>query len=409
MRTAFIIAEYHPFHSGHSAMAQQLHRMGFDAVAAVMSGNFVQRGTPALLPKQVRAAAALRGGVDLVLELPCRAAASGAERFAFAGVAAAAASGCADVLAFGAETPDAERLTAAAKALLRPELAPLLQQKLQAGLPFYAARSAAAEALCPGAGELLSAPNNNLAVEYLKALELLHRAGVRTPEPLPLPRIGARHDGAPSGGIASASHLRSLPVSQWAPFVPAPAQKLYLEAEAAGNLLDPARWECAALTLLRTRTPQQLAALPDVSEGLDALLCRAIHSCTDLETLYAAVKSKRYTHARIRRLVLAAALGWRKPAPVPSVFGPDIPYLRPLGATQAGLALLSAVSARAALPVSASLAELERLGGACAEAAQAEAAAGDLYALVLRRPAPCGGEYRGFFEKAGVPADMTIL
>lgn len=407
MSTAFIIAEYHPFHNGHAHMAAQLHAMGFDAVAAVMSGNFVQRGTPALLPQQVRAAAALRGGVDLVLQLPCRAAAASAGRFAAAGAAAAVCAG-ADVLAFGAEDPDAAALRAAAGVLRSEALPSLLKEKLDTGVPFHTARAAAAEQLMPGVAALLAKPNNILAVEYIAALDALKAAGLRTPDPLPLPRLGAAHDGLPAGGIASASWLRAQNPKIWRSYVPESALPLYEKAFAEGQVLDPVRWELLAQTLLRSRSRSELAAAPDATEGLDALLHSAIRQHTQLEAIHTAVKSKRYTLSRIRRLVLAAALGWDAPPvqmPVHTAadlcIRADLPYLRVLGATEAGKRVLSAVTAVSPIPVSPSLAALERLGGAAAEAARREAAAADLYALCLRQPQPCGQEYRLPFLTGG--------
>lgn len=440
MKTVCVIAEYHPFHNGHARMAALLHAMGYEAVIAVMSGNFVQRGVPALLPKEVRAAAALRGGVDLVLELPCQAAADTAQRFAAAGVAAAAACG-ADALAFGAEDADLEVLEGVCDALCSPGFSLHLKTDLAAGRPFHTARAAAAEVFCPGAAAVLAQPNNILAIEYLLALRRLRAAlpaGTRLPLPLPLPRFGAAHDAAPCGDIAGAAWLRARPVGEWAAYVPAAAQLLYLQAQRDGRLLDEAHWQCTALSLLRTRTPAQLAALPDAGEGLDALLYAAIRDGTTLENIYGAVKSKRYTHARVRRLTLAAVLGWTAPgaavggltdtsgiktgigtAKEPAAFsgaqsktdaarraaavlgcGGQLPYLRVLGGTATGLRALGQLAAASPLPVSSSLAVLQRRGGDCAAAAEREAAAGDVYALCLQNPAPCGQEYRLPFLKA---------
>ena len=404
MSTAFNNAESHPFHNGHAHMAAQLHAAGYDTVAAVMSGNFVQRGTPALLPQQVRAAAALACGVDLVLQLPCRTAAASAGRFAAAGAAAAVAAG-ADVLAFGAETPDTAALRTVTAALRNERFSALLREALDTGVPFHTARAAAAETLCPGAAALLATPNNILAVEYIAALEAMSAAGCRVPEVLPLPRLGAAHDGAPAQGIASASWLRGQPLPVWREYVPQAAFSLYEKAFAAGQVLDLARWELLAQALLRSRSREQLAAAPDAAEGLDALLYSAIRENTSLEAICAAVKSKRYTLSRVRRLVLAAALGWSAPetgaaaftaakSPAEACLAADLPYLRVLGANTAGKRMLSAMAQTAPIPVSPSLAALERLGGAAAQAARREAAAADLYALCLRQPQPCGQEYR---------------
>ncbi len=415
-KIACIIAEYHPFHSGHAEMIRQLHLQGY-CVVAVMSGNFVQRGTPALLPKQVRTAAALSGGVDLVIELPCAAAAASAPRFAAAGVAASAAIG-AELLVFGAEDADLPNLQKISALLRSSAFSDALQQPLKSGLSFAAARSKALEQLLPGSAELIAKPNNILAIEYLTALQQLreqpntvqlHRP---LPRPLPYARTGAGHDGGPRQGIASAGWLRSQPVEAWQPYVPATAFRLYQKAEKDGLILCSERWEQTVLTLLRCRTREQLATLPDLGEGLDAVLYRACRNATGLEELYTVVKSKRYAHARIRRAVLAAAMGWFSEEPhlfgITSPFsstGPlpqlhplalngAVPYLRVLGANTIGRSLLGEIAAQSPLPVSPSLRYLQRQGHLCDSAAAREAAAGDLYALCLKKPLPCGEDYR---------------
>ena len=203
-----IITEYDPFHNGHAAQLAMLRERGVNAVAVCMSAGAVQRGGIPLLPEPVRVRAALQAGADLVIALPAPYASAGAEAFAAAGVHLLAALGC-DTLAFGAETPDPDRLLAAARLLDSPALQPPLREALAAGRTFAAARAAAAEALCPGTGDLLRAPNNILGIEYCKAI-LRHGAAMA---PLPLPRLGAAHGAGVPGRhaglpLASASYLR---------------------------------------------------------------------------------------------------------------------------------------------------------------------------------------------------------
>ena len=198
-KLAGIIAEYDPFHNGHAWQLQQAKALGAQRVAVAMSCGLTQRGALPLLPESVRVQAALTCGADLVFALPAPYACSGAECFARAGVQLLAAAGC-DALVFGAETPDAALLMEAARVLSGAEYRTALKARLATGArSFAAARQAAVEAVCPGTGlaALLDKPNNNLAVEYCKAILELGASLV----PIPLPRQGAGH------GPVSYTHL----------------------------------------------------------------------------------------------------------------------------------------------------------------------------------------------------------
>ena len=241
MRTAGIIAEYNPFHNGHAWQIAELKKRGFEAVVCVCSPGVVQRGTAALFPARVRTRAALAAGADLVLSLPAPYATLSAEGFAAAGVALLSALGCVDALCFGTETRRLEDIAQTAALLESPDFPAALRGQLDAGLPLPAARAAAAEALCPGAGAVLRAPNDILGVEYCKALLRQHSALV----PLALPRRGAAHDApldAAPGRYASASALRALVraggAAALAPHVPPACLRLYMQAEAEGDILD---------------------------------------------------------------------------------------------------------------------------------------------------------------------------
>ena len=162
-----------------------------------MSPDFTQRGTPAIFPKRLRAQAALQNGADLVLELPVCYALAGAQRFAFGAVQLAAAMGCVDLLAFGAEDADLVQLRQACTALQQEEVNQTIRQLLPSGITFAKARERAVAAVY---GEetalLLQKPNNILAIEYLCQLEKLPDAHI---QPLALGRIGNTHDGEPVG------------------------------------------------------------------------------------------------------------------------------------------------------------------------------------------------------------------
>ncbi|MBM6715601.1 nucleotidyltransferase family protein [Gemmiger formicilis] len=355
MKFAGIITEYDPFHNGHATQLQMLRQRGAETIAVCMSSGAVQRGGVPLFPESVRVRAALLGGADLVVALPAPYANTGAEAFAAAGVALLTALGC-DTLAFGAEDPDADRLLQAARLLEAPDLSARLRGYLGQGMTFAAARAKAAEELEPGLSDLLSRPNNILGIEYCKALLAQHSPM----QPLALHRLGADHGSVQPGRagqtlLASASFLRAAVrrggVEALAPYVPEPAMEVYRHAAAQGLTMDAGRFSLALLTLLRAGDPARFARVRGVNEGLEHRLSAAVRQASDAEDLYARLKTKRYPHARLRRLALDAAIG------VEAGSLPELPpYLHVLGARRAALPLLR----NAAMPVSTSLSKLEQ-------------------------------------------------
>lgn len=391
-KLAGIIAEYDPFHNGHAWQLQQAKALGAQRVAVAMSCGLTQRGALPLLPESVRVQAALTCGADLVFALPAPYACSGAECFARAGVQLLAAAGC-DALVFGAETPDAALLMEAARVLSGAEYRTALKARLAAGArSFAAARQAAVEAVCPGTGlaALLDKPNNNLAVEYCKAILELGASLV----PIPLPRQGAGHGQAlteTGGQFASASALRTLwqngGADAAAPYVPAEVLPLYREAFAAGRYTDLAAAQRCQLALLRSRCAgtAPFAQVRGISEGLEHRLEAAVRSSTTHAELLDSLTTVRYPRARMRRLAMDAALGYSADA------SPALPpYLHLLGAQKDALPLLKA----AALPVSHSLARLAEQNAPCRAVVDAQLRACDFGALCRKKPEPMGGALR---------------
>ena len=377
METAGIVAEYNPFHRGHAwHIAETRRRLGGDApVVCVMSGHWVQRGECALADKWLRAALALDRGADLVVELPTPWAMASAESFARGAVSLLAATGVVDVLSFGSETGELAPLEEAAAALDAPDYPERLRAALGRGLSFPAARQEAAGAAC------LSAPNNNLGVEYLRSL----RALGSTIRPLTVPRQGAGHDGPAAGGFASASELRRL-LRAGRGEEAAP----YLTAPWSGELADMQHIERAVLARLRTMGEGDWAALPDGggAEGLPSRLAKAAREAVSLEDFYTRAKTRRYTHARLRRLALAAFLGLRaaeRPAAPP--------YVRVLGLGGRGRVLLRRMKDTCPLPVIVKPAQARELDGPALALFQAEARYTDLYGLCFPAPRPCGAEW----------------
>lgn len=375
-----VICEYNPFHRGHQYHLAQIRTlMGPDTpILCAMSGNWVQRGSCALLDKWTRAALALQGGADLVLEIPTLWATSSAEGFAQGGVAVLTAAGVADALSFGSESGDTAALQAAAQCLDSDPYRLELRRRLEGGVSFPTARQEAVRALIGDAAAILSSPNDNLAVEYLRAAQ-----GGLTP--LAIPRAGAGHDGpSPAGGIASASYIRERLAQgeDMTDYLGYPLPNL--------PLAEMSRLERPILAQLKRMEEADWAALPHsgAAEGLPARLTAAARGAATLAGFYAAAKTKRYTLARLRRLVLWAFLGLRL-ADIP----PKLPYLRVLGFNSRGQALLRQMKAAASLPILTKPAHAAGLAPSARRVFELESRCTDLYGLALDSPAPGGREW----------------
>ena len=325
MTVTGIICEYNPLHLGHRKQINYLKQQN-TAVVCLMSGNFVQRGHPAIFDKMLRAEAAVRCGADLVLELPVTAALSSAEGFAGKGVQIL--SPICDTLCFGAEHDDPQQLTDIAKMLLSDGFQNALRTELDKGLSFPAARQKALSALGLDAA-LLEKPNNILAVEYCKAI--LAQNSKMTP--LPILRNGDYHDLNPDNREPSATAVRNLICggADWQNYVPQAAYAVFENAPA--HML--ANGENAILGKLRTMTDAEFEAIPFGSEGLWRKLMHAARSERTLEDILIATKSKRYTRSRLDRMVMCAFLGITD-----AVMDAPVPYTRVLAFNDTGREIL---------------------------------------------------------------------
>ena len=328
MHITGIICEYNPLHLGHEKQLKYIRsQFGTDSgIVCLMSGNFVQRGHPAITDKSMRAKAALLCGADLVLELPITASLSSAEGFAAKGVEIL--SGFCDCLCFGAETNDKALLTQTAEVLLQPVFSQKLLEQLEKGLSFPAARQKAVEAMgIPGS--FLALPNNILAIEYCKAIISQHASM----EPFPILREGSYHDTAPNSENPSATAIRNLMLQSdlWLDYIPEKARDCFRGA----SLHTVSSGEQAILYRLRTMTDADYEALPYGSEGLWRKLMHAGRSCGTLQEVIDAVKSKRYTRSRIDRMLVCAVLGiTEKDLHTP------VPYVRVLALNDRGRQIL---------------------------------------------------------------------
>lgn len=387
MNAVGIIAEYNPFHTGHLAQLRRIRESFPDApVVVALSGDFVQRGEAATFSKFARAEAAVRCGASLVLELPLPWCLSSAEGFARGGVGLLRAAGVVDCLSFGSESGDGERLAACAAALETEAFKAALHRALEQGRPFAAARESAVHAAAGNdLASVLKTPNDLLAVEYIRAAKRLDYS----PTLFPVRREGSAH-----GGPGSAGELRERMRAgeDWLSELPEEAAAVFRRETAAGR--GPVLGEDLRLPLLsrlRERTLEDLAALPDASEGLENRLYRAIQSAVSPEEAAAAAKSRRYALSRLRRMVTCAALGVTA-----DMAEGTPPFLRPLAMDQAGAALLRKMKKTASVPIITKPASARRAGERIEKTFDLGSMAHDLYVLGYadRTGQTAGEDYR---------------
>ena len=377
-----VTAEYNPLHNGHIYQLNELRKNGADVIVVVMSGNFVQRGEPAILDKWTRARTAVKCGVDLVVELPSAWSVASAQRFAEAAVGIMAKLGV-DTIGFGCECGDGKRLQSAAEYLISDEFNFKLKDHISEGGNFPTAVSNAAEFY----SDILAGANNALAIEYIKAANRL----IKTCDFIALKRVGVEHDDEMTdGAFASASKIRNSILSggKYACYIP---DQMALELDIAiSNGLTPAsliRIERGIIAKLRTMSPEELRTVPDVSEGLENRILSAAKTTSDLASLYNAVKSKRFTHARIRRIILNAYLGTTI-----ALQNAPVPYIRPLAFNKKGSELIknAALNGFPIYTKSVKFANDPR----CAAVFEHEVNAGSIYALCMPNPSKAIDEYR---------------
>ena len=372
MTIAGIICEFNPLHRGHAYLLSQLRQRGADTIVCAMSGNFVQRGEPALVNKLPRGEMAVSCGADLVLELPTPWAMATAATFARGGVQLLGMAGCTHI-GFGSECGDAALLQRAVETLLSPDLQADIRAELAAGITYAAARQQAVQARLGDGAAVLRQPNDTLAVEYLKACKQLKMELM----PIAIRRIGAGHHGGAAEGYASASHIRQLleqgREGEALSYMPSSAAAVLRRELAAGRVTDSRHVERAILAQLRQMTEEEFAAYDGGGEGLYHRVYDAVRRCATVEELLVAVKTKRYTAARLRRMVLSAWLGLSK-APE------TVPYARVLAANETGRAVLRQMRKNGA-PVLTKAADVAALGSGAEALFRREARYTDLYTL----------------------------
>lgn len=389
-----IIAEYNPFHSGHRyQIAQTRQQLGENTtIIVIMSGNWVQQAHCAISDKWTRAKLALEGGADLVLELPTPWATASAEKFARGAVYLLESTGLVTHLSFGSEEGDLSSLMRVQETLQHPDYPSTLQQELKTGVSFPMARERALHKLLGAGGSLLQSPNNILALEYLCALEYFKSNIV----PLTILRQGGGFHSVVELGenlplFTSATDLREkLQKQQW-DYV-----EQYLSPFALSLLKTqdfPSLYHCqrGILAQLYRMSAEDWGKLPDsgVGEGLPHRLEKIAKNSSSIQEFLENAKTKRYTHARLRRLLLHSFLQLKEENT------PDLPcYLRILAMNQKGSAALKQMKATATLPLLNKTAQIDKLPLTCQKLFQQEVCYTDLYQLCFPKILPTGAEWR---------------
>ncbi len=383
-----VVAEFNPFHNGHKYLFDSLKKNSEDTVSVVMSESFVQRGEGAVFSVSSRVRAALSEGADLVLSLPVPYATASAGFFAKGAIEVLHGLGVIDALGFGSECGDEARLAKCADILKTREFSHALEKYLNQGLSFPAARQRAVSDITNSELDgLLSLPNDILAIEYIYALNNLNSPI----KPFAVKRKGVEHHGEnPVGEMCSASALREMLFSGGDAFKYIPRNAAGIFNEEIQKELAPCNFgglEKAVLYKLRTMSVKDFSLLPDVGEGLEYRIYEAVRSSKNLSEILEKVKTKRYTHSRIRRIILCAFLDIKKADVIRSV-----PYIRVLGFNEKGAGLLKVAKEKSALPIVTKPSDFNFLNDDAKALFSLECNARDIFALTAPAGDVCGRE-----------------
>ncbi len=368
MKNLGIITEYNPFHEGHAfQLSEAKKRYGAEGVIIVMSGDFTQRGAPAVMDKYTRAKTALLNGADIVLMMPSLFSVSSAEFFARSGVNTLIHSGVCDTLLFGSENDDIDSFKEVAKVLIDEpeEYKETLKEGLKAGLSFPLAREKAVRRIIDKKEFFLSSPNNILGLEYVKAL-MQKGSDI---EPIAMKRVGAAYHDASipneTGHFVSSSALRrvlenetkedaikkiktALPESIAKPMIEAVEENTIINREDAALLLHEA--------LLRT---DDYTVYSDCSEELSNRIRNMRNEYTGFKALNDALKTKELTYSRISRVLTHIMLDIKEEDVKEAAKLDMAPYIRVLAMNENGEKILSEMTSKSDVPVILNVKEAE--------------------------------------------------
>lgn len=344
-----IVAEYNPFHNGHQYHINESKKaVNADYTVAIMSGNFVQRGDTSLVNKWAKAEMAIKNGIDLVIELPLLYSVSSAENFAEGSIKILNSLNLVDYISFGSELCDVNVLNEFAEVLYHEpkEFVSVLNHELGKGFSYPKARENALLIYLNDIrkyANILSSPNNILAIEYLKALKKYKS----TIAPVSIHRAKVDYNSTEIvDGFASATAIRKIAMTNdvWSlrQAMPKSSFDIMYDCLRSGKTVSSlAKFEREIIYNLRRMSISEIADLPDVSEGLEYSIKNAANSCNTIDEFINIVKSKRYTVTRLKRILVYCLLGITKKDIQNS--RKVLPYIRVLGFNDKGKELLSAI------------------------------------------------------------------
>lgn len=345
-----IVAEYNPFHNGHLYQLNYSKKITNSKYSvAVISGNFTQRGSTSLIDKWSKAEIAIKNGIDLVIELPLLYSISSAENFADGAVKILNSLGIVDYISFGTESGDISSLKTISDILVsEPEkYKSFLTAELNMGLSFPKARENALSMYFHNSkvnANILSSPNNILGVEYLKALKKYNSSII----PLTLKRTSVDYNETTyKNDIASSTAIRNIVKNKkfdiLSKVIPQSSFSLINENIKNGHIVpDLSVFEKEIIYNLRKMSIKDISNLPDVNEGLEYSIKKAVNSCNTIDELLSNIKSKRYTITRLQRILLYSLLEITKDDM--DISKKITPYIRILGFNNNGKYLLSKIA-----------------------------------------------------------------
>ena len=376
MKICACIVEYNPFHLGHAKHLNHIKSvLGADKIIAVMSGNFTQRGEPAVLDKFTRARHAILAGADMVIELPTVFATANAEVFAKGAVSIIDSLGVCENLCFGVESGTAEEYIRLATALNEEskEFKKLLKENLETGVSLAKAKFNTVKALNGDFDEsLISSPNNILGLEYTKALLSLN-----SPTQIePMLRTGNHNDKTLKKGITSAKSIRQILKTGAIKKI-----KKNLPSFVFSDLKGyPFSYEKLAMASIITKSSEEIERVPDCTEGLENRIKALAKGNLNLDALIEKVTTKRYTETRVRRIINANLLGITKDLVLDCLRAPA--YAKVLAINEKSTDLLSLISASSKIPLITRKSDTLSLKKSALKSYEIDELATDLYNLI---------------------------
>ena len=383
MKIVGLIAEYNPFHNGHQYHIEKAKEItGADAVIVVMSGNFVQRGAPAIMPKHLRAEMAIKAGASLVLELPVCYATGTAEQFAYGAVSILNSLGCIDAICFGSECGDINILSDLAKILCAEphEYRESLQMFLRNGLSFPLARQKAIETICSNSSiaHLLERPNNILGIDYIKALYRLNSKI----KPYTIQRVSSQyHDMDLQEEFSSATALRQVigenSIRGLVGQIPNDNISLFQNNYQKRYPIFTNDFSLLLKYRLLNETKSSLTEYADVSEELANRIYNQRNEYIDFEQFCELLKTKELTYSRICRALLHILLGIKKSDYT------DIQYARVLGFRKGDSDVLTVIKNASAIPLLTKLTATKDLSDSAVQMLNQDIYTSNLYESVV--------------------------